>query len=448
MKKICGLIIALMAVLGMLASCQVAEVGKNPVNTPTDSNYETELPVDGSKGGSGADVSDGTGGETSPGQTTPNQSKGPMTAPNQGNTPGVTAKPGASTEEAGQTTPEPYTLPYIVKVNRKQNVVTVYTYDNKGKYTKPVKAMVCSTGINNGTPVGTFYISDKYTWRALFGNVYGQYAVRFTGNILFHSVPYVKTNKSTLKAEEYNKLGIQASDGCVRLSVIDAKWIYDNCGPGTRVIVFDGNDFGPLGKPEAQNIPNSAGWDPTDPDNKNPWKLSLPLSIQGVSEKQVQRNGVLNLLEGITAKDAKGKPVSEPIAVTGKVNFHKTGSYPVTYTIAHISGELYKVDTNILVVDHTPPVVQGLENTYLFSAERIQEATYEKLMEHVVITDDGDLLDSSRMVLMLEGLPYSPDLLKAGSNLIEYVVKDDNGNAAAGSFIILVETEEEQDRGK
>ena len=34
--------------------------------------------------------------------------------------------------------------PYYVKVNRLQNVVTIYTLDEDGYYTKPVRAMVCS----------------------------------------------------------------------------------------------------------------------------------------------------------------------------------------------------------------------------------------------------------------------------------------------------------------
>ena len=62
--------------------------------------------------------------------------------------------------------------------------------------------------------------------------------------------------------------------GCVRLTVEDAKWIYDNCPSGTYVEVYDSDDPGPLGKPEAMKLdadsPNK-GWDPTDPDERNPW---------------------------------------------------------------------------------------------------------------------------------------------------------------------------------
>ncbi|MBQ0083962.1 MAG: L,D-transpeptidase [Clostridiales bacterium] len=164
--------------------------------------------------------------------------------------------------------------PYYLSVNRKQNTVTVYKKDNNGKYTVPVKAMVCSCGKNGATPKGTYTTQNKYDWRALVGGVYGQYATRITGQILFHSVPYFKRDKSTLEYEEYNKLGTAASLGCVRLSVIDAKWIYDNCAIGTTVNIYDGDEKLPLGKPSAQKIdvksPNR-GWDPTDPDKNNPW---------------------------------------------------------------------------------------------------------------------------------------------------------------------------------
>ena len=125
-------------------------------------------------------------------------------------------------------------IPYYIKVNNKANTVTIYKKDNKGKYTVPVKAMICSIG--DATPEsGVYSMSDKYSWRLLEGNVYGQYACRITGHILFHSVPYTKKDKSTLEWWEYDKLGTKASLGCVRLKVEDAKWIFDNCPSGTKV---------------------------------------------------------------------------------------------------------------------------------------------------------------------------------------------------------------------
>lgn len=175
-------------------------------------------------------------------------------------------------EEVTVTEEDPF--PYYLKINRQQNVVTVYSKDESGEYTIPVKAILCSTGLYNATPKGTFQLSSKYVWRELNGGVYGQYASRITGGVLFHSVPYARKNKATLSVSKYNKLGQQASMGCVRLTVEDAKWIYDNCPSGTYVEIYDSEDPGPLGKPEAMKLdadsPNK-GWDPTDPDERNPW---------------------------------------------------------------------------------------------------------------------------------------------------------------------------------
>ena len=163
--------------------------------------------------------------------------------------------------------------------------------------------MVCSIG--DATPVsGVYSISDKYTWRLLEGNVYGQYASRIVGSILFHSVPYVSQDKSSLEWWEYDKLGQKASLGCIRLAVADAKWIYNNCIPGTKVEFYSSSNPGPLGKPTAQKISSDEevrNWDPTDPDARNPWKTyTKPTTTnpangtQGTNETNQAVNNTVN----------------------------------------------------------------------------------------------------------------------------------------------------------
>ena len=164
--------------------------------------------------------------------------------------------------------------PYYIRVNYGANCVNIYKKDDEGNYTKPYKAMICSSGIS--TPKsGTYKISYKYRWLSLYGGVYGQYSTRIVNNILFHSVPYFKQRADSLEYEEYDKLGTKASAGCIRLTVQDAKWIYDNITSGTYVEFYsDPNNPGPLGKPTAQKISSNVenrDWDPTDPDKNNPW---------------------------------------------------------------------------------------------------------------------------------------------------------------------------------
>ena len=166
---------------------------------------------------------------------------------------------------------------YRLEVNCKQNVVNVYEKDENGEYKNCVKVMLCSVGF--ATPTSGTYSLKKYggwEWKGLQGDVYGQYATQITGNILFHSVPYTeKYNNSSLEYWEYDKLGTSASLGCIRLTVKNAKWIYDNCAAGTKVYFYKDSNPGPLGKPSERKISGDSevnSWDPTDPASDNPWK--------------------------------------------------------------------------------------------------------------------------------------------------------------------------------
>lgn len=166
---------------------------------------------------------------------------------------------------------------YRLEVNCEQNVVNVYERDENGEYKNCVKVMLCSVG--SATPKSGTYSLKKYggwEWKGLQGDVFGQYATQITGNILFHSVPYTKRgDNSSLEYWEYDKLGTPASLGCIRLTVKNAKWIYDNCASGTKVYFYKDSNPGPLGKPSERKISGDSevnGWDPTDPDSDNPWK--------------------------------------------------------------------------------------------------------------------------------------------------------------------------------
>lgn len=176
--------------------------------------------------------------------------------------------------------------PYYIMVNRAQSTVTVYELDERGYYTVPVKAMICSTGRKgHATPTGTYTIGGRWSWVHMLDNSYGQYCTQISGNILFHSVCYTKRDPSTLITSEYNGLGAPASLGCVRLQTIDAKWIYDNCARGTKVTIYDDADSpGPLGKPTTLvgyiSDTQANGWDPTDPRENNPWHKILAANAQ------------------------------------------------------------------------------------------------------------------------------------------------------------------------
>ncbi|MGN1126428.1 MAG: L,D-transpeptidase family protein [Ruminococcus sp.] len=224
---------------------------------------------------------------------------------------------------------------YYIDVNRLKNCVTVYTYDKKGKYTVPVRAMICSCGDGDKTPMGTFSVGVKNRWHPLYGNVYGQYTTAFNGEILFHSVPYEKMDKpGSVEVADYNGLGTSISMGCVRLAVADAKWIYDNCPDGTVVRVYEDEKDGPLGKPASMkiNTGKSTGWDPTDDNKKNPYYKKTP-NFDGVVNVSINLGEKFDPMTDVSARDTCGSLITDKVKVTGSVNTKKSGEYLLEYTV-------------------------------------------------------------------------------------------------------------------
>ena len=152
------------------------------------------------------------------------------------------------------------------------------------------RIMICSSGRGgNATPVGRYTIYETYDYKLLGSEeedtlCYGFWACRFYKGHLFHSVPisydagYDKAKAHHMtNMRSYQKLGTTASHGCVRMTVADAKYIYDLAYFHT-VNVWVTKDRGPTPPKPPQIIwtqpytyQKKYGWDPTDPDPANPY---------------------------------------------------------------------------------------------------------------------------------------------------------------------------------
>ncbi len=171
--------------------------------------------------------------------------------------------------------------PYFIEVDKTNQVVTVYTTSSSGKYDKPVRVMLCSTAQNpKKFPAGYWKLkadrtNSKYVWRTMQSHgapLYAQYATQITGHFLFHSVPYSDTKKDKLDQKRFANLGTADSGGCIRLTVENAKWIAENCKAGTTVHIVEKKKNASLTSALKEQVPkpDASGWDPTDPDPKNP----------------------------------------------------------------------------------------------------------------------------------------------------------------------------------
>ncbi len=134
-----------------------------------------------------------------------------------------------------------YDKPYFIGVDISNQIVTIYR-SSDGEI---VRQMACSTGIEDNTPLGVFYLpakrrsSERTEWYYLPEfKCYVKYATRIKNKFLFHSCEYASRDESTVFQEDIDALGYPASHGCIRLLPENAEWIALNCEIGTLCRIY------------------------------------------------------------------------------------------------------------------------------------------------------------------------------------------------------------------
>ena len=126
------------------------------------------------------------------------------------------------------------TIP-VLRPERGVSLAKQRVYVKSGGQT--IYTMIASTGVDDATPHGSYTIDTRgeHFYNAEEG-MGADYWVQFYGSYLFHSVPTGEAFGDYLP-EEGAKLGQPASHGCVRLTVADAQWFYDQVPDGTLVTI-------------------------------------------------------------------------------------------------------------------------------------------------------------------------------------------------------------------
>jgi len=110
----------------------------------------------------------------------------------------------------------------------------VHVFNGSTRSWSLLKTMDCATGKNTSpTTRGLFKTGERGEWfySERLGSG-GMYWVRFNGPYLFHSIPMDK-DKNVLD----DTIGVRCSNGCIRLRISDAKWIFKTIPDGTGVFV-------------------------------------------------------------------------------------------------------------------------------------------------------------------------------------------------------------------
>jgi len=189
-------------------------------------------------------------------------------------TPAPTPTPSPTPTVTPEPTPVNLKYPYEIVLDKSKQVVTVYTVGEEGYYDLMVKQFICSTGKEDKIVDGMYRIQEQYEWRKMQNESYAQYASRISGPFLFHSCTYYEPKKNKLRESYYVRLGRKASSGCVRMLCGDAYWIYENCPVGTPIHVITSGEEDPELLEKLQPPELKGNWDPTDPDPKNPHRVT------------------------------------------------------------------------------------------------------------------------------------------------------------------------------
>lgn len=105
---------------------------------------------------------------------------------------------------------------------------------------KTVYTMVISSGMDGSTPTGTWTLPMGQRGEHFYNpneKMGADYWIRIHGEYLFHTVPTTQKMGDYI-ASEGAKLGKPASHGCIRLSIADAKWLYNELPDNTPVHIY------------------------------------------------------------------------------------------------------------------------------------------------------------------------------------------------------------------
>ncbi len=137
--------------------------------------------------------------------------------------------------------PSPTPIPYAVEVDVTNQLIKIYGLNEQGEHKNLEKIFTASTGTTRfPSAVGEYTLTGRRARWAEFPNWGGGKArwwLRIDSEIAFHSVIYNSYNLNSVNMNSVRKLGNRASHGCIRLTVADAKWMYDNIGKGTVVTI-------------------------------------------------------------------------------------------------------------------------------------------------------------------------------------------------------------------
>ncbi len=235
-------------------------------------------------------------------------------------------------------------------------------------------------------------------------------------------------------------IATDAEDGDLTSAIVvdDSKVDYNKTGSYDVIYSVTDSD----GKTDAKTITLTIVRDLTKPVKPSTPEIGSVPTIDGTKDLELTLGNTINLMNNVSASDAEDGDLTASIVVDdSKVDYNKTGSYNVTYSVTDSDGntttktitltivrDLVKPVNPITPESGSVPTIDGTKDLKVKLGDTID------LLAGVTASDaeDGDLTD--KIVVDDSKVDYT----KAGKYEVTYLVTDSDGNTTTITIIIEI----------
>lgn len=150
-------------------------------------------------------------------------------------------------------------------------------------------------------------------------------------------------------------------------------------------------------------------------------------TIIGADDIVLQSGEVFNPLEGVLAKDSKGRELNVTVSGDLNLNPEEDTEYILTYKAVDKYGKISTKDRKIIVKANNAPIIIGVENAVINIGDKFDPKAGIKVEDD----NDKNLIDK----LVIEG---KVNTLIAGEYKLNYSVKDSGGKISRAQRVIRV----------
>jgi len=197
----------------------------------------------------------------------------------------------------------------------------------------------------------------------------------------------------------------------------------------------------PIDITEPVSIYKKCGWDPTDPEEGNPYLIAKNGTLVSYDKTVfVEKGNDINYLANVLILDMKGKDITKQLTYK-EIDTSALGSYDVKYTFKLNNGGKLKTTVKYEIIDTTVPIVTISKDRltyYIESKKALNKSATKEAIEELV----DDYASSNEGDLEVFALPK--DELIIGDNHVRAVATDSSGNVGSQECVVEIKVKEKQ----